>query len=142
MKLIVDHKEIISGLVMYLESRGMTGFDLNKVHAEFSLARGTKELSAVLDDDYVVPADEPKDPVATAKPEAAAQASAQVSGANAVAEAEKKPATAVTIAEEAVAEAVFEVDEQAATTKVAEAEVQPEPAAAVAEAEAEENLFG
>lgn len=121
MKLSVGHKEIVSGLVMYLASRGVTGFNPDQVHAEFSFKRGTKELVCDLDED--APAVTQAVPVADLKPTPKPKAEA--------------PTTASTVAPvEAVTETAAPVDEAVA------AEVAPVEAAAEAPAGTEENLFG
>lgn len=116
MKLSVGHKEIVSGLVMYLASRGVTGFNPDQVHAEFSFKRGTKELVCDLDED--APAVTQAVPVADLKPTPKPKAEAST--------------TASTVAPvETVAETVAPVTESVAVE-----------AAAEAPAGTEENLFG
>lgn len=86
MKLEIGHKEIVAGLCMYLQSRGVVGFDPAEVHAEFSFVRGTKELACTLDEDAPVggPAAEPKTrkprTPAAAAPVTETQATGQASG--------------------------------------------------------------
>lgn len=123
MKLSVGHKEIVSGLVMYLASRGVTGFNPDQVHAEFSFKRGTKELVCDLDEDApVVPV---AIPVADLKPKADPKPKAEAA-----------PVTTVTPVE-AVAEEV-----QAVETVAVEAVAEEVAATEAAPAAAEENLFG
>ena len=119
MKLSVGHKEIVSGLVMYLASRGVTGFNPDQVHAEFSFKRGTKELVCDLDED--APAVTQAVPVADLKPTP------------------KPKAEAAAVTTTAPVEPVTET-----VTPVAEPVAEPAPVEAAAEAPAgaEENLFG
>ena len=118
MKLSVGHKEIVSGLVMYLASRGVTGFNPDQVHAEFSFKRGTKELVCDLDEDApVVPV---AIPVADLKPKADPKPKADAAPVTTAApvEAVAEQAQAVeTVAVEAVAEAAVTAEAEPAGTE-------------------------
>lgn len=140
MKLTLSHSDVISGVCAFLATRGLTGFDPSKVHAEFTKSRdGT--LSCVLDDEApVAKAEEVKQvkaeataTVAKETPAAATGASATEGGANAAAQAEP------------VSEA--KSDAPAAQVAAGAGEVAPAAEAAATGGEAvaaagEENLFG
>lgn len=122
MKLTLSHGDVLAGICSFLAGRGLTGFDPNTVHAEFTKGRDGK-LSVVLDDEAPVAAvvaqkvAEVKETKASASaaevketPAAGAGASATEGGANAAAQAEPQSETApvVETAAEPVAEAVAE----------------------------------
>lgn len=141
MKLTLSHNDIVQGIVAFLETRGIKGFDPMKVHASFSVSRKDQSLSAVLDEDapVEVAGDEPKSPVESDKPEAAAQASATKGGENggakaAAVEPSSSTQTVATVASDA------QVQEPATPEVAAEPEV--EAAEPVATPVADENLFG
>lgn len=144
MKLTLGHNDIISGIIAYLESRGIQGFDPMKVHASFSVSRKDGSLSAVLDEDAPaeVAVDEPKSPVETAKPEATAQASATKGGENggAKAAAVEPSASTQTVATDASA---AQAQEPATPADAVEPEAKAaESVATEAAAGNDENLFG
>lgn len=129
MKLTIGHKEIVAGIVMFLDSRGVQGFNPETVHADFTLSRGdNRQLTCTLDEDAPV-AEQPK-VVAGVKSSAASAAT--------TAAAPVQPQATVTPA--AVVEPEPETQaavEPEAALEQAIAEAQPE--APVDEAE---NLFG
>lgn len=143
MKLTLGHNDIISGIIAYLESRGIQGFDPLKVHASFSVSRKDGSLSAVLDEDAPaeVPGDEPKGKAETDKPEASAQASAAKGGENSGAKAAAlEPSAPI----HAVATGASDAQPQEPVTP--EGAVEPEgktdPVAPEAGTGTDENLFG
>lgn len=150
MKLTLSHGDVLAGICSFLAGRGLTGFDPNTVHAEFTKGRDGK-LSVVLDDEAPVAkvAAEREAEVketkasATAKavketPASEAGASATDGGANAAAQAEPlSEAAPADKADAAAAEVPANgpvTSEQAESAQVAEA--------AVAQPAGEENLFG
>lgn len=74
MKLEVSHNEIVKGLTAFLASQGIAGFDPATCQVTFKQARGTGELSAVLDTDPAPTAPVAPKEEATAKPTPAAEA--------------------------------------------------------------------
>lgn len=146
MKLTLSHNDIVQGIVAFLETRGIKGFDPLKVHASFSVSRKDQSLSAVLDEDAPVEVvgDEPKSPVEAGKPEAAAQASATKNGENGAAKAAAVEPSAST---QAVATDASDAQAQAPATPVDAVEPEVKAAEPVAteaadSAVADENLFG
>lgn len=83
MKLTLSHNDIVAGICAFLGTKGLTGFDPSKVHAEFSKSRADGTFSVTLDDDpaaLVASAKEPAPKESKAKPVAeapAAKAAAQ-----------------------------------------------------------------
>lgn len=126
MKLTLGHSDIIAGICMLLESKGMTAFSPEVVEASFSLSRKDGTLSVELDNDPAPKEETSAKAPAENKPAAKAQASASKGGENAAPEAKPN--------EEPAAEP--EPEPEAATTV---AEVDPAPAA---DAGDDDNLFG
>lgn len=129
MKLSIGHNEIVAGIVMYLETRGVKGFSPNNVHAEFSITRGeNRQLSCTLDEDAPVVVA----PVA-AKPSAEAAATSTASAA--------QPQVTATAADAPLTDTQAPVaeTESPVAEAVAVVEAVVEQAAA---AEEPENLFG
>lgn len=123
MKLTIGHKEIVAGIVMFLDSRGVQGFNPETVHADFALSRGeNRQLTCTLDEDApvaaaVVPAAEaPKSSGATQTATTSAPVVQPQEVAPVVAAASTEPAEA------AVAEAVAVIEEAASPVAEAEAE--------------------
>ena len=127
MKLSVGHKEITAGLVMYLASRGVTGFNPDQVHAEFSFKRGTKELECTLDEESPVAASDPLESVVS-KPKATPKPNT-----------ETVPVTPATAAVETPAEVVTQAAVEVEAVETVET---VEDVAAETAPVTEENLFG
>lgn len=124
MKLTIGHKEIVAGIVMFLDSRGVKGFNPETVHADFSLTRGdNRQLSCTLDEDAPVASvqatEAPKPSVAvpatTSAPVAQRQETVPVADAAPTEQAAPE-------AEAAVAEAVAVIEEASVTAAEPEAE--------------------
>lgn len=120
MKLQVGHSEIVAGLVAFLDSKGVKGFDPATVAVEFSFKRGTKELECTLDDSPVAAA-----PVVKAEPKPKAETATATAGTGNAQASEAKPAA------EAPAE-------QAASTEAAATATAASPVDAKGD---DENLF-
>ena len=129
MKLTLGHADIIAGICMLLESKGMTAFSPEVVEARFTQSRKEGTLSVELDTDPAPKEEAPaKAPVAETKPVAAAQQSATKDGEQAAAEAKPNSEPQPEVQTEAPAEPETKA---AATT---------EPATTAADTE--DNLFG
>lgn len=140
MKLTIGHKEIVAGIVMFLDSRGVQGFNPETVHADFTLSRGdNRQLSCTLDEDApITPATASTE---APKQSAAAQATTTASPARRTEDATAAVAVS-TVTPTPVVETEAPVTQAGATESVAEAVAVIEQAAApVVETEAE-NLFG
>lgn len=149
MKLTLSHGDVLAGICSFLAGRGLTGFDPNTVHAEFTKGRDGK-LTVILDDEAPVAAvaaqkaAEVKETKASAAaadvketPASEAGASATNGGVNAAAQAEPLSKAAPADQADAVAAEVpangAVTSEQVASEQATEAATQPA---------GEENLFG
>jgi hypothetical protein len=134
MKLTLGHDDIIAGICMLLESKGMTAFSPEVVEAKFTQSRKEGTLSVELDTNPAPKTeDAPKAPVAETKPEAAAQQSATKDGEQAAAEAKPNGETQAEV--EKAAEPAPEVQTEAPATAAATTE-------AAAAGGDDDNLFG
>lgn len=154
MKVSLSHNDVITGICMFLESRGLSGFDPSKVHASFSVGRKSGEITCELNDDPEAKAQaeaERNEAKSSAKPKAdkpaaeagkAATKGGEAAAAQAAPLSEKQPESPIAQAADAVQPAPTQPVEETPVVPTTDAAADNGKAAEAQQAAGEDNLFG